>query len=167
MQKTNLLISTVQATMDRPKTFVRSHLPGVGVLLGWLAFLLYAGSFFLPATGNMMGYQAFWCALVFVIFLPMWAANPAFLVGLAWLSQGRYKSNGNAGLLALALALSESWMFYPELGVGYFTWVASMAVLAVAGWCGHPQESRQKWPGAPQGLTVGEAARIAGGFRKK
>jgi len=167
MQKTNLLISTVQAPMVRPKTFVRGHRPAVGVLLGCLSFLLYAGSFFLPATGNILGYQAFLYALIIVFCIPMWAANPALCFGLAWLSLGRYKSAGKAGLLGLALALSESWMFYPELGVGYFTWVASMAVLAVAGWCGHPEESPQKWPGSSRGLAVGEAARIAAAFKKK
>src|SRR5262245_22378209 len=86
-----------------------------GDLLGLSAVIVYTVSFFLPAAGGVLGYQAFICALVSVICIPMWAANLALWLGLAELSLGRYGKAGIAGLVALVLALSESWMFMEEL----------------------------------------------------
>jgi hypothetical protein len=71
-----------------------------------------------------------------LLFIPMWAANPLFWSGLAHLYTGQYRAARNAGLAALFLSLSQSWMVYRELRVGYFAWVGSMVLLTAAGWCG-------------------------------
>ena len=99
-----------------------------GDLLGLLTITVYAVSFFLPVTRDVLGYQAFVCSLVFMVLIPMWAANLALWLGLAELSLGRYRRAGLAGLVALVLAASESWLFVGELQVGFFAWVGSMAM---------------------------------------
>jgi hypothetical protein len=136
----------------------REHLsPAV---LGVAAAVLYALSFFLPAFQEAAGYQAFFVSLFFVVGIPMWAANPVFWSGLVLLSQREYASAGKAGVLALSLALSECWLFSEGLRVGYFAWVGSMALLALAGGCGQPRDS---FP--IEAETAGEAARIASRLR--
>jgi hypothetical protein len=143
---------------------LRSAAPG---LLGGLALLLYAVSFFLPALDGVAGYQAFVFALIWFVFLPMWAANPVFWIGLGRLFQGRHGSASRAGLAALLLALSESWMFGRELGVGYLVWVGSMAVLVVAGACGRRDEMPVRClPARPPVPAAGEGVRIASRWRR-
>ncbi len=127
-------------------------------VLGLAAAVLYAVSFFLPALPGVKGYAAFVYALVFGICVPMWAANPVFWVGLARLCVGQYKSAANAAVVAVVLALSECWLF-KDLGVGYFAWIGSMALLAVAGFC----QGYDEWP-PPRLRNGGEAARIAAKF---
>jgi hypothetical protein len=97
---------------------------------------IYAVSFVLPACGQMLGYQAFLWSVIFIFCFPMWLANPVFWVGLACASWGEWSATRTYGLVALVLSLSEAWMFWGELAAGYFLWVGSMALLAVAGWCG-------------------------------
>jgi hypothetical protein len=134
-----------------------------GDVIGLLAVILYALSFFLPATRWVVGYQVFVCSLVFVICIPMWAANLVFWAGLAELCLGRYRSAGLAGLVAVVLALSECWMFTAELRVGYFVWVGSMALLAFVGLCG-TEENRPRWPARVGSNIAGAATRIASRF---
>lgn len=129
--------------------------PAVVTVLGVAAVLVYAVSFFLPVFLEAAGYHAFLLSLVSVVALPMWLANPFFWSGLAGLCRGEYRSARKAGLAGLVLALSECWLFFEGLRVGYFAWVGSMALLAVAGWCGQP---RQSSIGAG---NAGEATRIA------
>jgi hypothetical protein len=165
MQKTDLILPPLSAPASRPNPVVGRCGPFPGVLLGCAVFLLYAFSFWLPATRNVLGYQAFVYALLFFICGPMWAANPVFWFGLAKLFQGHYRSAAKAGLLALLLALSECWMFWGELAAGYFLWSGSMAVLAVAGWWG----SRDGGP--PRQILgarwcVAEATQIASRFQR-
>jgi hypothetical protein len=124
---------------------------------------MYAVSFFLDAADRMAGYQAFLLALYIPVYWPMWLANPVFWFGLSRLCQGRYHSAGTAGLVALVLALSESWLC-GRLDVGYFLWAGSMAVLALAGLCRELEEQLdlgRQWGAA---LTAGEASRIASQF---
>jgi hypothetical protein len=155
----------VETALDEVRA-ERPLAPGV-VLLGYLAAVMFAVSFFLPALHNVAGYEAFVYALLWVICIPMWAANPVFWCGLAYLSAGRYRSAGKAGLAALLLALSESWMFWGELEIGYWIWAGSMAVLAVAGlYAGGTERRPQCWPALPGWRTLCEAGRIASRFRR-
>jgi hypothetical protein len=135
------------------------------ICLGWLAVGLYIISFFLPAYAGALGYQAFLCALVCMIGIPMWSANLVFWGGLAQLSQGRYRSAGGAGLAALLLALSEAWMFRDGLQVGYWMWVGSMGLLALAGLCPERETRPRRLHVRSAALPVGEAYRIASRFR--
>jgi hypothetical protein len=128
--------------------------------LGLLAVLIYVLSFFLPALPHAVGYQTFVFALVFVIGVPMWAANPVFWIGLGKLYQGEYRTARTLGVVALLLALSECWLFSEDLRVGYFAWVGSMAGLALAGWWGTPP----RWPVLAESERPGEASRIAARF---
>ena len=113
--------------------------PAVVTVLGVVAVLVYAVSFFLPVFLEDAGYHALLFSLVSVVALPMWLANPFFWSGLAGLCRGEYRAARKAGLAGLVLALSECWLFSKGLRVGYFTWAGSMALLAVAGWCGQAQ----------------------------
>jgi hypothetical protein len=109
-------------------------------LLGVAAVLVYALSFFLPAFDEAAGFSAFFLSLVLVVGFPMWLANPLFWSGLAGLCRGEYRSAWKAGLTGFILALSECWLFAKGLRVGYFAWAGSMALLAVAGWCGQRRQ---------------------------
>ena len=105
----------------------------VAVVLG-----TYATSFFLPVTDAdtpqvMYGYQAFFWALVSIIYLPMWLSNPVLWVGCGYCVDGRWTAARNCGLLAILLAISEVWFWDDPPEIGYYLWVASMVVLAVAG----------------------------------
>jgi hypothetical protein len=134
-----------------------------GDLLGLLTISLYAASFFLPATRDFMGYQAFVYSLVCMVFIPMWAANLALWLGLAELSLGRYRRAGLAGLVALVLVASECWLFVGELRAGFFAWVGSMVLLALVGLCG-AEQNRPRWPVQVGTNFAGEASRIASRF---
>jgi hypothetical protein len=153
------MLNPIQARTPPADMVVAVRCPPAVALLGLAAVLVYAVSFFLPACDNAAGYQAFVLSLVCVIGIPMWFANPFFWAGIALLSQGKYASAGKAGLVALVLALSECWLFAKGLRVGYFAWVSSIALLAVAGFCGgfdKPPPCRLR--------NVGEATRITARF---
>jgi hypothetical protein len=97
---------------------------------------LYATSFLLPVTDAdsmqvMYGYQAFVWGFLFVVFLPMWMANPLFWIGCHHFYHGRFQVARNASLTASALAVSELWLWDDRPSVGYFLWLASMLLLAV------------------------------------
>jgi hypothetical protein len=153
------MLHSIQARTPPPGLVIAVRCPPTAALLGLAAALLYAVSFFLPAADGVAGYNAFVFSLVFLLFIPMWAANPVFWSGLAHLYLGQYRSARNAGLAALFLSLSQAWMVYRELRVGYFAWVGSMALLAVAGFCG----GYGKQPPC-QSRNAGEATRIAARF---
>jgi hypothetical protein len=108
----------------------------IATLLGGLATLLYGVSFFYPAIKDVLGFQAFVYAVISIVFIPMWFANPVFWLGTVFLFQHQWRAACRYGLVALALGLSEAWIVWRELTVGYFFWVGSMALLAVAGWFG-------------------------------
>jgi hypothetical protein len=146
-----------------PGEIVVGRFPPAVAVLGVLAAVLYAVSFFLPALRGVLGHQAFVWSLLFVFYAPMWGANPALWFGLALLAQGKFRSARKAGVLALVLALSECWLFYRELRVGYFAWVGSMALLAVAGWRGARHEPPRELF-LPRLRSTGEAGRIAARF---
>jgi hypothetical protein len=115
----------------------------MGKLLGGVAAAVYAGSFLLPVLGeSFRGYHAFMVALaVFPLFLPLWLANPAFWVGLYCLLAGRRRGAGTAAGMAVALSLSEAWMFWGSASLGYYLWQASLVLLAVAACCAPAGES--------------------------
>lgn len=98
----------------------RSQPGGIGSGLAMMAVGLYGASFFLPACGRILGYQAFVWSVIFIVCLPMWLANPMFWVGLACASRGEWRAVRTYGLVALVLSLSEAWMFWGELATGYF-----------------------------------------------
>jgi hypothetical protein len=154
------MMTQLQARIPPPEAVIAVRCPPIAAVLGVAAAVLYAGSFLLPAYHEAAGYQAFMFSFVCVIGIPMWLANPVFLSGLALLSQGKYRSAGKAGLWALVLALSECWLFSGGLRVGYYVWVASMALLAAAGWWG---QLRRVPVHGPWG--AGEATCIAARFR--
>ena len=163
MQKTDAMVPLVQTRAAVLDIAVLRRGTGVGALVGVLAAGLYAWSFFLEAAKGIAGYQAFLLALYLPPYWPMWAANPVFWFGLSRLSQGRYHAAGAAGLVALLLALSESWLC-GNLEAGYFVWAGSMAVLALAGLCREPAEPPTGWRHRPAWLPGGEASRIASPF---
>jgi hypothetical protein len=67
-------------------------------------------------------------------------------------------------VVAVLLALSESWLFGLELRVGYFAWVGSMGLVALAGLCAEERRRRPApWPASRP--AVEEASRIAARFR--
>jgi hypothetical protein len=99
---------------------------------------LYAVSFAMPVTDAgtpqaMYGWQAFLFSLVYVIFLPMWLADPVFWIGCLSYANGRFHAARNAGLTAAVLAVSEVWLWDDRPEIGYWIWLASMLLLAVAG----------------------------------
>jgi hypothetical protein len=154
------------ARTDYSNPFVTTRHPAGVAVLGTLAVVMYGVSFLLPAAGRMLGYQAFVCAVLFVIGVPMWLANPVFWLGLVLLSRREYRSASTAGIVALLLALSECWMFSGDLGVGYFVWVGSMAFLALVGLFGESEAAPREWYARPQRFPVGEASRIVSRFRR-
>ena len=106
---------------------------------GWI-LTMYAVSFVLPAVDRGFGFGAFLASLLIPILWPMWAANPVLWYGFAKLFDQQWRPARNAGLLALALALSESWMFWDQVSVGYFLWIGSMLALMVVANCrGRPR----------------------------
>ena len=135
-------------------------------VLGAVAVTLYGVSFFLPAVGTVLGFLAFIWAPSSVVLIPMWLANPVFWYGLHCLFGGRLEAAAKAGLVALLLALSESWLFWGELGVGYFAWVGSMAALARVG-IRSGTEGTDPFRTIPSPFFLGgEASRIAARFRR-
>jgi hypothetical protein len=166
MQKADLMLQPLLVPAHRSAPVRGKHGPAIAVGLGGLVFLLYGFSFVLPATGRMLGYQAFMMSVLFVLCIPMWLANPVFWYGLVRLCQGRCESAARAGLLALVLALSECWMFWGELSTGYFLWAGSMALLALLGWCGSREVGLARTIRVV-GVHSGDATRIAARFRQR
>src|SRR5262249_16238320 len=104
-----------------------SCLPGINVGL-------YLTSFFVPVMHNgFYGSHALLCALLVLPFWPLWLANAVMVFGIIFLFGERWREARKAGLWALALALSESWLFWNSVRVGYFMWIGSMALLAIVG----------------------------------
>jgi hypothetical protein len=151
---------------DYANPFVTVRHPPAVAILGALAVAMYGVSFFLPAAGTFLGFQAFVCALLFIIGVPMWLANPVFWLGLVMLSRREYRSASHAGMIALVLALSECWMFSGELKAGYYVWAGSMAVLALVGLFGEWTDGPRGWYSRSQLFPVGEASRIVSRFRR-
>jgi len=99
---------------------------------------VYMLSFLLPVTDAntpraMYGFQAFFWGLVSIVYLPMWLANPTLWFGCLRYGEGRWKSARNAGLLAVLLGVSEVWMWDGRPEIGYYLWMSSMVLLALAG----------------------------------
>src|SRR5262245_26712287 len=81
----------------------------------------------------MYGYQAFFWALVSVIYLPMWLSNPVLWIGCGYCVDGRWKAERIWGLLAILRSISEVWFWDDPPESGYYVWVSSMVLLAAAG----------------------------------
>jgi hypothetical protein len=115
-----------------------------------LATSLYVASFFLPAIisganfatdskspivqqGPMLGHQAYAAAWSFSS--ASWWANPCAWLALVFCVVGRPRAAGVLATLGFAVALTAigvgpiSWRF-GMLGVGYWTWAGSMALIA-------------------------------------
>jgi hypothetical protein len=125
----------------------RSSTDGVAFVLGIAAGVVYGTSFFLPAIESLLGFGAFWYSLLMVITIPMWLANPLFWLGLGLLFGRQWQAARFYGILAMALGLSESWLFWNELSAGYFLWVGSMSLLTLAGWSAELRSSRRATAG--------------------
>jgi hypothetical protein len=132
--------------MKHPSNDIRSSVSWLALLLG-----VYAMAFLLPvdAARGVYGYEMFcWGALgsAFIVWLPWtwpWLANLAFYIGCLYLATGRRSrevrwSGVIATILALGYLLYGAGLFgmpseaFP--GAGYWVWVGSMVLLAVAGW---------------------------------
>jgi hypothetical protein len=129
--------------------------------IGWTIAILYLTSFALP-VGGIPGIACFALALLAGFHLPgvllIWAANPLMWAGLCYLRRGLWDRVLTLGLIAcLSASLflgpdPRSGMFHfpggiPAL-VGYFAWLASMALLAAAGVTGWATEGFSRWPRA-------------------
>jgi hypothetical protein len=130
--------------MTQPSNDTRS--PG-----SWLALLLgvYAAAFFLPVGDGpaAYGYHLFYVGAVgsvSLVWLPWtwpWLANVVFCVGCVCLATRRSHEAHCGGIVATIMALG----YLPYVigpfgmprqglpGVGYWVWVGSMVLLAVAG----------------------------------
>jgi hypothetical protein len=80
----------------------------------------------------MLGFQAFYYSVIMIITIPMWLANPMFWFSLSCFANRKFDAAATYGVCAVGLGLSESWMFWKGLSIGYFAWVGSMALLAGA-----------------------------------
>jgi hypothetical protein len=164
---TDVMVPPEPEPVELPEVVLRKPRSEAGVFLACLLGGLYAVSFFLPAMKGLPGYGAFVYALLFLVGIPMWAANPVFWFGLCHLAEGRYRSAGRAGWVALVLALSEWWMFGRDLAVGYYLWAGSMFLMGLAGeWPEADRSPRRLRPVDPEWMTGGEATRIASRFRR-
>ncbi len=106
----------------------------------------YVGSFALPVSSEFYGVHAFLYAL-FYCFIPSlnglpWFANVALWVGVVYLTRDRWHEARRAGLIAIALGLTVLPICWnkdnPE--VGYYVWLASMAILTVGAITGEAVE---------------------------
>src|SRR5262245_17160718 len=131
--------------------------PSASLLVGWLAVVLYVASFFFDATDGVPGFAAFFYSLFLPYFWPAWLANVFLWIGLTRLSQGRSRSAGVTGLMALLLALSAVLVCGDRVGAGYFLWAGSMAVLATVGLV----RERKR---CPSRRLIGEGSRITSRF---
>ncbi len=107
-----------------------------------LAILVYLASFLLPVfktETTFYGCEAFafgWNPP----YTPLWFANVAFAYGVWKLAKKDYRKAKNAGLIGTILAIlyiPASILFGDwgkPLHIGYYTWVASMVILALGGW---------------------------------
>ena len=116
----------------------------------WVLYILslasYALSFLLPAFEIVVegqhdtsyGYDAFLVALAAawqpilggLLSFVVWLANPAYWAGAVFFARGRYWRSAAASIAALVLGCH--FVFAPLILVGYFVWLGSMALLAVA-----------------------------------
>ena len=121
--------------------------PGAGPACA-LVLAVYAASFFLPAVtgrggggdfnfhGTTWGLGAFLFGLI-PPFTLAWAANPALWLGVRWMRRGQWNKARKAGIVAVGCALAAIPMVGVGSGgdrvtVGYFVWLGSTVVLAVA-----------------------------------
>jgi hypothetical protein len=113
----------------------------------------YASSFFLPTFAIVVdgkrsvscGYDAFLIGTLsplaspffggYRVFVP-WLANPMLWVGVALFTIGRPRGAFNAGIIAIGLSgtllLPVEAEGFRLILVGYYVWVVSMAMLALA-----------------------------------
>jgi hypothetical protein len=108
---------------------------------------VYVAAFFLPVTDaatprQMRGYEAFFWAFVSIVYLPMWLANPALWFGGSQFLARRWNSARNAALVAVALGVSEVWMWDDVPNSGFYVWIGSMILLSIASEIGRLAELR-------------------------
>ncbi|MCI0640770.1 MAG: hypothetical protein L0Y72_00205 [Gemmataceae bacterium] len=135
-------MSNTQPILNRETQLPRSH-------WGWLlatAWLIYLVSFVLPVDRDFLGWAAAWGSLLLVIESPerCWyygilvAANLPVLLSLLLLHKGRRQRFASAllplSVLGLLAAGSAILVFRPAigLGIGYFSWLVSLAFLVIA-----------------------------------
>ncbi len=110
-----------------------------------LLVVLYGVSFFLEVFDGVCGAQVFFTGAIFsllVVGLPItfpWLANPFYWRGMIALYRGEYTRAATYGAVATMLAGSfvvlmpaQSHRSTGELGLGYWTWLGSIAGLPMA-----------------------------------
>lgn len=88
-----------------------------------------------------------WMCLIpsfYDLFIPIWWTNPLFLLGCLLLALGFNRTAAGIGVLITPLAIYCAFIFWKDggLGPGYFCWLASYSLLAVAGIVLHVQSRR-------------------------
>jgi hypothetical protein len=128
------------------RTAGRDTLLHAAWVLYFVSLAFYAVSFLLPAFEIVVegqhdasyGYDAFLVALA-AAWQPMlggllsfvvWLANPAYWAGAVFFGRGRYWRSAAASIAAVVLGCH--FVFAPLILVGYFVWLGSMALLALA-----------------------------------
>ena len=105
----------------------------------WLSWIvsLYLASCALPAFGDPIhprhGIDCL-LSIPWVLVIPAWWANPLFLVGCCLLAGRQPRAARFCGGLAVMLAASFPLSLHDpdNVHVGYFVWLASLALLVVA-----------------------------------
>jgi hypothetical protein len=133
--------------MMNPKALRGAVAPALAITACYIASLVLPAAEF-QRSGTAMfalqeeepGYMLFVLAIVSVIYLPIWCANPLLWVGVGFLLAQRWKWACFCGLNALTLALTATILFYFTVDrplIGHWLWVLSMAMLAGTGAAGH------------------------------
>ncbi|MCI0643170.1 MAG: hypothetical protein L0Y70_29220 [Gemmataceae bacterium] len=135
-------MSNTQPILNRETQLPRSH-------WGWLlatAWLIYLVSFVLPVDREFLGWAAAWVSFWWGIaspvqhwyYLILFFANVPFLLSLLLLRRSRRQSFAATlfplSVLGLLAAGSAILVFRPAigLGIGYFAWLVSLALLVIA-----------------------------------
>ncbi len=129
---------SLQNSPVQPVFVVRLGLALIAVVLYLVALASPAVDGSLPAIDGYRVYRGWECLveLPLALMFPAWWANPLFVVGLACMLFRRVAIGGILGVIALLLSLSFCLDVLKEfernrpVRVGYWLWVASMAVLA-------------------------------------
>jgi hypothetical protein len=91
------------------------------------------------------GARAFVMSL-YVVGIPMWLANPAYWLGLYSLGRGWPRTARVSSVVAVLLAVSELPLFWREVLVGYWLWLASMGFLLASCFWESPEDARRACP---------------------
>jgi hypothetical protein len=128
--------------------------------LGWMIALPYLISFVLPFERSIGAFCFVWCLLAFIasiLWLLIWLANPFLWAGLWALRAGRWDRAAILGVIACLFAslplvrLDDGRRILPPSSSilsqsSYFTWLASMVLLAGVGSIGWASSGFSRWP---------------------